>query len=110
MSKKVDYSKNETPDDYKCGKCGATGCKLWTENDLMTKNLLLCAKCATSEQNENIDDIASDGTHDKGRGNRTDFIGSYIPAVPREDGNGYWTYIACPRAGGEWWRRLPTKI
>ncbi len=47
----VDYSKQEVPPNYKCGKCGATGCKLWRlYQTFLDKQSLLCLKCACDEQ------------------------------------------------------------
>lgn len=47
----VDYSKQEVPPNYKCGKCGATGCKLWRDyQTFLEHQSLLCLKCACREQ------------------------------------------------------------
>lgn len=47
----VDYSKQEVPPNYKCGKCGATNCKLWRDyQTFLDKQSLLCLKCACDEQ------------------------------------------------------------
>lgn len=34
-------------------------------------------------------------------------IGRYVPAIPTEDGVGYWGFTAVPEAGIRWWRNLP---
>lgn len=108
--KGVNYSVESTvkfvPPDYKCGKCGATGIKLWRE--YMTVNpRLLCAVCASEEENENIADIDSKGIR-TGKYDRTDQISGYVPAVPDEEGVGYWGYTSVPPEGVNWWKALPT--
>ncbi len=47
----VDYSKQEVPPNYKCSKCGATGCKLWRDyQTLLNNQSLVCLTCAFREQ------------------------------------------------------------
>lgn len=98
------------PPDYKCGYCGATNCKLWRKYQFCSINLL-CADCAALDQNEDISDIDARGT----RGSnflflrRTNQIGWYVPAVPREDFEAWWGLLAIPQDGLKWWERLPTR-
>lgn len=92
--------------DYKCAHCGAINCKLWREYQACVPQLL-CAKCAAKDQGKNIDDIDSGGKYGSEFG-RIDQIGWYVPAVPTEDGNGYWGYTSVPTAGCKWWDKLPT--
>jgi len=108
--KGVDYSKNKTPPDYKCSKCGATGVKLWQENRIGCCPLL-CANCAAEIEKIDIADIDADGrrSSDFGSG-RTDHIGDQLPAVPTENGVGFWAYTATPNEGCEWWRKLLTRV
>lgn len=107
-SKPVDYSKTETPPSYKCGKCQATGCKLWRDyQTFLEHQSLLCATCAGQEQGKNVSDIDADGMRSS-HYNRTDQIGWRIPAVPTEENDTFWGYTSVPEAGCEWWRRLPT--
>lgn len=40
---------------------------------------------------------------------RTDQIGLFVPAVPLEDGRGYWGYSSVPTEGCQWWKNLPTR-
>lgn len=40
---------------------------------------------------------------------RTDTIGWRVPAVPTEDGEGFWGYSSVPPEGVAWWRALPTR-
>lgn len=105
--KQVDYSKAVTPPDYKCGNCDATGIKLWREYQTFQPELR-CAVCAAQDQHKDISDIDSEGMHSSDLG-RTDQIGWYVPAVPDEEGAGYWGYTSVPEAGVDWWKRLPTK-
>ncbi len=103
---RVDYSKNETPVDYKCAKCGATHVKLWREYQTVSPQLL-CAKCAGADQGKDITGIDAGGFCHSDMG-KTDQIGWYVPAVPDEEGVGYWGYTSVPDAGVKWWRKLPT--
>jgi len=100
----VDYSKKTVPADYKCGSCGATGVKLWREYQTVSP-ALRCCNCAAKEQGKDIHDIDANGM----RLGKTDQIGWYVPAVPDQEGVGYWGYTSVPDAGVRWWKRLQTK-
>lgn len=105
----VDYSKIVTPPNYVCGKCGASGVKLWRDyQTFLEHQSLLCATCAAKEQKKDISDIDKDGLRNSGHGSRTDQIGWRVPAVPTEENDTYWGYTSVPPAGCEWWRKLPT--
>lgn len=106
----VNYSSKETPPSYKCGGCGAGGCKLWRDYQCsLDYQTLLCAKCAAEEQKKNISDIDKDGKRGgEIPGYRTDQIGWRIPAVPTKRNDTFWGYTSVPRDGVRWWRRLPT--
>ncbi len=110
----VDYSKREVPPNYKCGKCGATGCKLWREyQTFLEHQTLLCANCAAKDQKKDISDIDAEGRYTLdpktfGRAQKSDQIGWYVPAVPTEENDSYWGYTSVPQAGCDWWDRLPT--
>lgn len=102
---KIDYSEPDTPPEYKCA-CGASGCKLWREYQTFSPKLI-CATCAANECGEDISDINADGMRNSEFG-RTDQIGQYVPAVPDEEGVGYWGYTSIPESGCSWWCNLPT--
>ncbi len=107
----VDYKSTMVPPTYKCGKCGATNCKLWRDYQTFLKNQsLLCAKCAGEEQKKDVSDIDDEGRRslEEGLGVRTDQIGWRIPAVPTEENDTYWGYTSVPQPGCDWWRGLPT--
>jgi hypothetical protein len=108
--KTVDYSKTTTPKDYKCANCGATGCKLWREYQTSSPQLL-CVDCAAKEEGKDITSMDERGFRDIGQGLRgkTNQIGWYVPAVPDEEGIGYWGYTSVPEAGVKWWERLPLR-
>jgi hypothetical protein len=57
---------------------------------------------------ESIAGIDDAGTRPNGRGGRTDQIGSYIPAVPTPDGEGFWGYTSVPDVDIEKWRAMRT--
>ncbi len=101
----MDYSNALTPADYKCAKCGGTGCKLWREYQMFSPQLL-CAGCACDDQKKTNNVDAEGWRTEDGR--KLDQIGWYVPAVPTEDGIGYWGYSSVPEAGANWWRALPT--
>lgn len=105
---KVNYSKNKIPEGYKCSDCGATNCKLWRKyQTFLNHQNLLCAKCASNEQKEDISSINENGLRKSDYG-LTDQIGWRIPAVPTEDGETFWGYTSTPMNGYEWWKRLET--
>jgi hypothetical protein len=110
----VDYSKSETPPNYKCHRCGATGCKLWRQyQTFLDHQTLLCASCAAKDQGKDIGDINDEGRYTLsdpifGSGQKSDQIGWYVPAVPTEKNDSYWGYTSVPETGCEWWHKLPT--
>ena len=98
---------------YSCGKCGATGCKLWRQyQTFLDHQSLFCATCALRDQQ-------SDGPVDA-NGLRewrpdpdvapslTDTIGCLVPAIPTWDGLTFWGYTSVPKEAVAWWRALPT--
>ena len=101
----VDYSKIETPVDYVCEDCGATNCKLWREYQTSNPKLL-CVLCASKDQKKDIE-LDEEGMY-RGTIGRTDQIGWYVPAVPTEDGIGFWAYTLVPPTGVTWWKKLQT--
>lgn len=88
------YTDPEVPKTYKCSKCGIRGVKLWRPYNSFNIELL-CAACAEIDQKKKVDLEKSDQ------------IGWFIPAVPSEDGVGYWGYTSVPQAGVDWWKKLP---
>lgn len=106
---RVDYASTTTPQGYRCNTCGAHGCKLWREyQTFLSHQKLSCCDCACASQKRDITTIDADGTVESDVG-RTDTIGWCVPAVPTEDGFTFWGYTSVPRAGVEWWRKLPTR-
>ncbi len=94
------------PIKYACTKCGAAGCKLWRECQVMYTDLL-CAGCAPRREGE-TGEVDADGHIDTKYG-KTDQIGSWlVPAVPLESGRGYHGYGGVPADRVAWWRALPT--
>jgi hypothetical protein len=98
---------------YKCGACGASGCKLWREYGTYSAIILRCAPCAAKEQKRDISSIDENGMrltpeYDWAGDRRSDQIGWYIPAVMTEEGDGYWGYTSVPPDSVEAWRKLPT--
>ena len=95
----VDYSSIKTPPAYKCSKCGVTDVKLWRYyNTFLEYQELFCLKCACHNQKKTLKTMSE----------RTDKIGSLIPAVPTENGDTFWGYSSVPQDGCEWWYNLPT--
>lgn len=57
----VDYTKVKTPSSYTCGKCGASGVKLWRDYQTFLNNqTLLCLNCACEEQGK-VRTLTEDG-------------------------------------------------
>lgn len=104
----VDYSKIETPEDYKCSCCGASNVKLWRDSGPIASEIeLLCARCASIKSGDSISNITNEGIHEVAFG-ITDQIGDYLPAVPLEDRKSFWQYTAVPHKAAQWWKSLPT--
>lgn len=104
----VDYSKlGVAPEEYRCCNCNVSNVKLWREYQTIHP-LLFCASCAAINQHTSIADIDANGKRTDDLGARTDQIGNLVPAVPDEEGVGYWGYSSVPQAGVDWWRSLPT--
>lgn len=77
---KFDYSKNETPDSYKCSKCKCAGVSLWITDGHKPK--LFCVNC---------------------RGVFSNYI-----AVPKNENHEFWEKDLIPKVGIKWWTNLPT--
>jgi len=103
----VSYASGKTPPDYKCGKCGATGCKLWRPSHTFAP-VLACCDCAAAITGESVSGIDAKGKSESKHG-RTDQIGGYVPAVPDEECAGYWGYTSVPPEACAWWWALPTR-
>ena len=104
------YLNPSAPNDYKCRRCGATGIKLWREYQTF-KPRLLCAVCLSIEKETSIEGMNDEGKIPWGGGYidmMTDAIGGYVPAIPDEEGLGYWGYTSVPQEGILWWEHLPT--
>lgn len=89
------YDLSVPPPAYRCADCGVFGPKLWRES-YSSHVVLRCAMCAAAHVGQTPDLTNSDQ------------IGSYVPAVPDEDGASWWGYTSVPQAGVEWWHRLPS--
>jgi hypothetical protein len=90
------YTNGWAPKGYRCGNCGANGCRLWREYGTLCPGLL-CADCAERDQGKRL--VFSN----------SDTIGWYVPAVPTADDAGWWGYTSVPDAGVAWWKALPTR-
>lgn len=100
----VNYASGLTPPEYKCSLCGKTGVKLWRPYQTMCPDLF-CAECAAKDQGKDISTMDAKGLRHDGRV-PTDTIGWLVPAVPDEEGTGYWGYTSVPAEGVEWWQAL----
>jgi hypothetical protein len=96
-SMRMNYSNQQPPAEYHCQFCPNKDVKLWREYN--TSNpALYCANCASHHQGENISTIDKQGRHLSEQG-RTDTIGGLVPAIPNEQGVGYWGYTSVPEEG-----------
>ena len=103
-------TKAAPPSAYRCSTCGAHGCKLWREyQTFLNHQTLACCDCAGKEQQEDVSGIDARGSFTDEDGVTSVQIGWRVPAVPTEDGTTFWGYCAIPKAGCEWWYRLPTR-
>ena len=70
---------------------------------------LLCCDCAAQDQSEDISSMNEQG-YRVGRFQDKDYtIGSFVPAIPDQEGLGYWGYMSIPKAGIDWWERIPLR-
>ncbi len=112
--KDVVYASKEMPADYKCSACGAVGCKLWRQYQTACPDLL-CLDCSIKDQRKTLVSatpfgritIKSDSKHEDT--STTDQIGWLVPAIPDEEGDGFWGYSSVPNEGCAWWYRLPLR-
>lgn len=102
------YTNSAVPDDYKCGTCGAHGCKLWREYQAFMPSIE-CCDCAGKSQNKDVSRIDAEGFRPCEGGGLTDSIGWRVPAVPTLDNTGWWGYTSVPDEGVAWWKALPTR-
>jgi len=85
--------------DYVCGRCGASGLRLWRQSHVFLDNVdLRCAPCATAEQTEQIARYAH--FHDP----ESATIGDLLPARPTPEGDTFWGHTS---GDVEWWYALP---
>lgn len=91
----MSYS-GQIPKTYCCSKCKIHGVKLWRGYNEFEPTLL-CVDCAEKRENKKLDL------------DKCDQIGWQIPAVPTEDGIGYWGYTSVPENGVNWWKALPLR-
>ena len=105
----IDYTSKIPPSAYRCGTCGAHGCKLWREYQTCADYTeLLCCDCAGKNQQKDVSTIDAEGKRETELG-RTDQIGWLVPAVPTEDGTTFWGYTSVSPQGCKWWYSLPTR-
>lgn len=93
------------PSEYKCGKCGASTCKLWREHSSADWKDLYCARCAGTRADKDVSTLDDKGTIALAHG-RTNQIGWLIPAIPK-DNVAFWAYGATPPDRWQWWHALP---
>lgn len=103
-----EYSNGNTPVGYSCLTCGVSGCKLWRMGASSCVELT-CCDCAGRIEQEDVSGIDDKGKMEDRIYGRIDQIGSYVPAVPDEDGDSFWGYCSVPEPGCVWWRNLPTR-
>lgn len=109
----VDYAVPVTPASYSCGMCSNTGVKLWRTGSSMSLDTvdLCCADCAAGYESEDISDMDPvTGKYTvRDLDMRLDQIGSYVPAVPTAENDGFWRYTSVPPDAIAWWCRLPLR-
>jgi len=105
----VNYESGATPPEYVCCKCGATNCKLWREYCTVRPDLF-CASCAALSEGVDISTLDERGQRVGELWPRTNQIGGLVPAIPDEEGFGYWGVISVskPPEADQWWETLPS--
>lgn len=93
--------------NYTCKECGASNCKLWRESYSSFVDLL-CAECASKNQNKDVGDMDILGRRIADAGGITYQIGIYVPAILLESGKRFWHHGAAPMPAVEWWNKLST--
>ena len=90
------YSDAGTPAFYKCGTCGASGCKLWRYAATFSIDLE-CATCLGKRAGCTFDALGKTQwkVGDHVRNVMTECAGGCVPAVPAQDG-GYWGTLVYP--------------
>lgn len=100
------------PGGYSCKKCGVQGCKLWRESHTYNIPVApMCCDCISNLKKVDINQINNNGQvpfHLAGMW--IDQFGGCVPAVPSEDGSGFYGYGSIPQAGANWWYNLPNRI
>lgn len=92
--------------DYRCGKCGRDGLKLWRGvHGCKNKDghELLCAACLAPDV---VVDEKGKAQEKGPHGSYTDQVGGRLPAVPTDDT--FWGYSSVPSQDVEWWQARPT--
>ena len=106
----IDTSSIGTPKNYWCIECAADDCKLWRKQNGTST---FCAECVAKDVGIDVNKIDDQGKIVNplfARENvKTDWIGSYMPAVPNLEGTGYWKFTAAPEDRVIWWRNLQTQ-
>jgi hypothetical protein len=94
------------PSWYKCS-CGKTGVKLWRTFEGPTR--LICAQCGAAENQRSTESIDEFGESWEKFG-RTDFLGSFAPAIPVPDKEQCYSLYVALQAMKQWWQALPTSL
>jgi hypothetical protein len=102
----IDYSKVETPWEYRCSICDASGIKLWKHQAEYNPKPICCV-CVSLEEELDITGIREDGSMMTYSGIKTHQIGNYVPAVPSSEVVGFWGYGNIPAKELMWWLKLP---
>ena len=109
----INYVENRVSPLYHCARCLRMGIKLWRPSSTFAVELV-CARCAAEEEHEETNvcvTMNAAGRHVNSLGWDTFQIGSYVPAIPTEDGFGYYWYSELiPAEASGWWQRLPNGL
>ena len=104
------YNNPLVPVGYECGVCGTFGSKMWRLNTAGSTDLF-CVYCAAKREGKKPEEIDESGRtpHEHFSEVRFFEIGGLLPAIPDEEGTGYWFSSSAPEAAWLWWENLPTR-
>lgn len=108
MRLEMSYKDPKVPADYRCSRCGAGGRKLWRDTNTFHPDLF-CVDCNNARKGTEIEPDEQGRVPCEHFKRKTDHFNDLVPAIPTEDGIGFWGLTSVPEEGVNWWRALPLR-